>query len=69
MKCRDCKHYEPGDETSDGRVGRCLRQRWDHPQHGSVYGVAFANEGSDDPNDLDCDMAEARAKEDGRHGG
>jgi hypothetical protein len=57
VKCRDCKHYEAGDERS----GYCLRQRWDHPEHGAVYGLAFADEGSEDPADLDCDMAERRA--------
>ena len=58
MKCRDCRHYEPADE----RCGRCLRQRWDHPVHGPSYGLAFASEGSADPNDLDCDMAEPRER-------
>ena len=58
MKCRDCKHYEPGDERS----GYCLKQRWEHPDGTVTHGLAFANEGSDNPNDLDCDTAEPRER-------
>jgi hypothetical protein len=64
MKCRDCQHYK----ADNDRAGHCLRERFDHPEHGVAYGVAFANEGSADPSDLDCDMAEPRARRPGEEG-
>ena len=63
MKCRDCQHYE-GDERS----GACLRQRWEHPDGTVSHGIAFANEGSENPDDLDCDMAERRGAGSGGEG-